>query len=412
MYDGDSILNSIEIPVIGRYFYDFIGDDINYVKVSYNDEIIYERDVEEELQRESSQFFFKEEKTDTFDVNFNFMHGPFIEIISDSDREFNVQFIDNEASEIVHEQDIRSNCWVKANREYYTDWHIKIESDNVKPITIKQNLDKKNVMISFESSSLGDTLAWIPYVEEFRKKHNCNIVASTFWNKILDYPNLIFIEPGEMYPNIYTRYEIGAFDSLFKNVNHWMDTPLQKIASDILGLDYMEIRPKVKISPNTNYKVNKYIAISEHSTALCKYWNYKGGWKNIVDYINSTGFTPMVISKEKTALENVENRTGRSIFDTMENIKECRLVITLSNGLAWLAWAIGIPVIMISGCTEEWNEFTCDRIINKNVCHGCLNNSKNTFDKGNWLWCPENKNFQCTKEIHPNDVIKMIEKYK
>jgi hypothetical protein len=53
------------------------------------------------------------------------------------------------------------------------------------------------VFISFESSS-GDTIAWLPYVLEFKIKHNCEVVLSTFWNKLFEesYPQITFIQPG------------------------------------------------------------------------------------------------------------------------------------------------------------------------------------------------------------------------
>jgi hypothetical protein len=67
----------------------------------------------------------------------------------------------------------------------------------------------------------------------------------------------------------------------------------------------------------------------------------------------------------------------------------------------------------------EKNEFfTPFRIINKNVCHGCWNNPKYTFDKGDWNWCPKLKNtdrqFECSKSITSDVVIgniKNIMKY-
>ena len=45
-----------------------------------------------------------------------------------------------------------------------------------------------------QSKSLGDTLSWSPYVEEFRKKHECKLFVTTFWNNLFNqsYKNLIF----------------------------------------------------------------------------------------------------------------------------------------------------------------------------------------------------------------------------
>ncbi len=46
----------------------------------------------------------------------------------------------------------------------------------------------------------------------------------------------------------------------------------------------------------------------------------------------------------------------------------------LSSGLSWLAWAAGIPVVMISGFTHPTNEFaTPYRVINYHACNGCWN---------------------------------------
>ena len=45
-------------------------------------------------------------------------------------------------------------------------------------------LDLKNkiVKISFDTKSIGDTLAYLPQVLEFQKKHKCAVVVSTFYN--------------------------------------------------------------------------------------------------------------------------------------------------------------------------------------------------------------------------------------
>jgi hypothetical protein len=54
------------------------------------------------------------------------------------------------------------------------------------------------VFIAFDSSSLGDTIAWMPYVLEFKKKHECDVVVSTHKNFLFEkvYPELEFVNPG------------------------------------------------------------------------------------------------------------------------------------------------------------------------------------------------------------------------
>lgn len=411
--DSNKKIERYDVEIKGNYFYDVLNKNIKRLEVFYEDEIVFDGIVENEVRRSSSQFFFKnKDKKDNRDLRFNFSRGPLVEI-KGPNNDFNVNFIDDITSEIIHSGTIGTNQWIKCNREYYTDWRIEIKPSNENPIFFRQNLKNENVLISFESKSLGDTIAWIPFAEEFRKKHECNVFLSTFWNDLFYYPNINFINPGDTVSGIYARYEVGCFDdNLCKNKYNWCETPLQKIASDILGLEHEEIKPIMKNHGNFNIGDSNFVAISEHSTAKCKYWNYKGGWQIVVEYLRKQGFEPMVVSKEKTKLKNIIDETGNPIEKTIENLRKSRFIITLSNGPAWLAWAYNIPVIMISGCTEEWNEFKCDRLINTDVCHGCLNNNKYRFDRGDWNWCPSGKDFECTKSIHPGDVIKVIKKYK
>ena len=67
---------------------------------------------------------------------------------------------------------------------------------------------------------------------------------------------------------------------------------------------------------------------------------------------------------------------------------------------------------MISGISEEWNDFPNPyRIaINNVVCGiGCFNDKTLPINR-DWNWCGRNKNFICTKEITEQMVIKVIEK--
>ena len=81
--------------------------------------------------------------------------------------------------------------------------------------------------------------------------------------------------------------------------------------------------------------------------------------------------------------------------------------------MSWLSWASNTPTVIISGFTDEDLEPVDGviRIINKEVCNSCW--STHEFDAGDWNWCPVNKGtenqFECSKTISGNDVIKKIE---
>lgn len=113
----------------------------------------------------------------------------------------------------------------------------------------KEPVDK--YLINFDSKSLGDTIAWMPYAEEFRKKHNCKVILSTFWNHLFEkeYPEIEFIGQGKVVYNIKEQYNIGWYFpwESSRNPNDFRTIPLQQTASDILGLEYKEIKPKITI---------------------------------------------------------------------------------------------------------------------------------------------------------------------
>jgi len=99
--------------------------------------------------------------------------------------------------------------------------------------------------------------------------------------------------------------------------------------------------------------------------------------------------------------QNCIDKTGDLPLEhRINDLFHCEFFIGLSSGLAWLAWACGKPVVMISGFTDVFNEFINSyRVINKNVCNSCWNDSSLKFDVKNWLWCPRNKDFECSKQI-------------
>jgi hypothetical protein len=115
----------------------------------------------------------------------HFVKEPFLEIKGTGDKDYNIKFFDEEG--VCHyENTIKPNHWVKLSRNYYTKWRTTVTRDNV--IIYDNTLDftNKRVYIAFDSKSLGDSIAWIPYVMEFKKKHNCKVIVSTFWNHLFE----------------------------------------------------------------------------------------------------------------------------------------------------------------------------------------------------------------------------------
>ena len=357
----------------------------------------------------------------TKQLNFktHFIDNPFCEILGNDTSDYEINFLDSFTNDIIHTHTVKPNHWVRANRRYFTPYEIQVidkETDTV-AYEHKYNAKGKRVYIHLDSKSLGDTLGWFPYVEEFRKKHNCEVICSTFWNKFFNstYPNIEFIEPGTTVHNLYAKYTIGCWDGdRDKQPNEWRTIPQQRIATDILGLDYKEIKPKLKLGYDRPIDT-KYVCISPHSTAGAKYWNYEGGWQEVIDYLNSIGYKVVLISKEPSVLENVIDDSGdKPIERRMQYLEHCDFYMGIGSGLSWLAWACNAKTLMISGFSKEWCEFKpTERLINEDVCNGCWNKPEmGNFERGNWNWCPKfegtEQQWECTKTITPQEVIEAI----
>jgi len=362
--------------------------------------------------------------TKSYKINNHFVVNPFIEITGEDDSNFEITFFD-EHENIIYNNNIKINSWVKVNRQYYTKWKTEIKENGNVIYSNVLNLENKRVYISFGSKSLGDTLAWIPYCEEFRKKHNCELIVSTFMNSLFknEYPNIEFVEPGETVYNIIAQYQLGWYyneNGEFDFNKHPFDfkrQPLQKTATDILGLEYKEIRPKLKL-PNVSKK--KKIGIGFHSTAQAKYWNNPDGWQSVIDHLDALGYECMIYSKEGDGYMNNFYPKGVTLFkggnlqEVINDLVSCEFFIGLGSGLSWLAWACKLPVILISGFSEKFAETKLDtyRVINEDVCHGCFNNDR--LNAGDWNWCPLHKGtdrqFECSKKITSDMVIKEINK--
>ena len=339
-----------------------------------------------------------------------FINQPFLEIKGESDSEFNIMLFDEE--NYCHYQNfVKSNHWIKLNREYFTRWRTKIFENG--DLIYDKTLDYTGlrVFINFDSKSLGDNIAWLPYVEKFKEVHQCDVTVCTYWNKLFKdvYPNLEFVEPGSIVHGIFGQYNLGWFYDLNKEPTLPNTIPLQKAATNILGLPFEEIRPRISFVPKDNPYDTKYITIATNSTAGCKFWT-REGWQELINHLTSIGYKVINVSKEDNAFDNCEKIIDTSIENTMNVIYHSDFFIGLSSGLSWLSWALGKHVVMISNFTEKDHEFTsnCTRITNPNVCNSCWNNADFKFDRGDWNWCPLHKGTSRQFECHTSITSKMV----
>lgn len=341
------------------------------------------------------------------------VNGPFIEIKSHAKSWFQLVW-KNGIGEVVYENTITNNSWAKLNRQYYEKWSLEVYEHGKKIYESTLDLKGKRVLISIDSKSLGDNIAWAPYALEFQKKHECKVILSSFWNKILDIPKIEMVEPGTTVHNIAAQYNIGWFYDSNKEPELPNTIPLQQAATNILGLEYEEIKPKLKWrASNVNGFLKKTVTIATNSTAGCKFWT-KEGWQGVINYLHEKGYKVINVSLEENPFDNCEQIISPNIENTMHYIYTSDFFIGLGSGVSWLAWGLGVKTVMIANFSKGGHEFVsnCIRITNKDVCHGCWNDPDLKFDKGDWDWCPRHKNtprqFECHRGISADDVIKRL----
>ncbi len=358
---------------------------------------------------------------DTNSINVTYFEGPKVEILGDFDAAYLVEFIDGKTNKLVYSQKITNNMWCGPARKYYTDWVIKVNGKVVDTFT----LENKRVLISFESKSIGDTLAWAPYVVDFAKKNKCKVILSTFHNNWFEgvdtYSDIEFIKPGQS-TRCDTIYRIGWFRS---DKNRWdkfdsypyplNSQPLQKTASDILGLDFVERNYGIKFKPKNRPYQNKYIVIAPESTAGCKEWTYDG-WQILSNMLIEEGYEVICLTHKPYHLKGVKCVHGKSLEDSFNILYHAEYMIGLSSGLAWINWSLGKHTVMISGFTAKDHEFQTNitRIQNEHACNSCWANINFIFDSGDWDWCPiwkgTDKQHICAKSISPLTVFNSLPK--
>ena len=292
----------------------------------------------------------------------------------------------------------------------------------------------KTVCIHLLSNSMGDTIASTPYVSEYQKKHDVNVIFN------INDPYIFLL--NECYENIQFvgRNDVIEYDEKI-DIDYVFNKSIQGGYAEQLGFENPPyIRPVVSIPKLLRPIKNKYVSLGVHSTCQIKYWNHPNGlisqgdstnWNELSSILRKRGYTPVTVEKDElyglspfyNGVPSKSNKQiGKSLLDAVNIINHSEFYIGLSSGMSWVAHALGKKVVMISNFTEDWNEFDLSlddyiRITNKSVCHGCWNkvNVEHTFNKNDWYWCPLHKDterqFECHKSITVNDVMEKIENW-
>lgn len=346
-------------------------------------------------------------------VSQHFVDQPFLEIKGQKDSKNLVKFFDGE--QLIYENTIKNNCWVKLNKAYYTKWRTEVWEDGI--LIYENTLDytDRRVYIAINSSALGDTVCWLPQIVKFKEKHKCHVFVSTFKNFLFKdiYPELEFVEPGSVVNNIYGLYKIGWFFNENLEPVSPITIPLQQAASNILGLDWEELPARINFKEKERPIKEKYITICTNSTCQMKFWTIIG-WTELSIYLNQKGYKVVNVSKERNPIPGVYQIEDTEINNTMNYIYHSEFMVGLSSGLSWVAHALGKYVFRIGSFINNDHEFTLkgEQISNREVCNGCWHTDR--LNAANWYHCPRlhdtSRSFECATSITSEMVISKIQK--
>jgi autotransporter strand-loop-strand O-heptosyltransferase len=320
---------------------------------------------------------------------------------------------------------------VRSAKRYYIRFRIEAWQDGEPVFTHEYDARDRDVLIQIYPFTIGDGIGWFPNAVRFQEKHGCRLTCA-MGEKLIPlfrdaYPHINFVPHNAVDTSrFYASYIVGVFFDHLGDVLHPTDfriVGLHRHAAYILGLEPDETPPRVVLADDTRPIAEPYVCIATQSTGQSKYWNNPGGWLEIVRYLKEVGYRVICVDQSTMNGQGMvwnhmpagaENQTGdRPLLERARWIKHADFFIGLSSGLSWLAWAVGTPVVMISGFTHPINEFvTPYRIINYHVCNSCWNDPQLVFDGGDFMRCPRHKDtprqFECTRLITPDHVKSVL----
>jgi autotransporter strand-loop-strand O-heptosyltransferase len=344
---------------------------------------------------------------------------------------------DLDTGNVLFQTELRAGI-VASTKKYYVRFSIEVanrgDAADAQPL-LRHAYDAtgRSVLIQFPVGTLGDTLGWFPYAVKFQRKHGCRLTCAMS-DKIIPllaraYPEIEFVTHETARPErYYATYNVGLFfedEACVHQPCDFRHVGLHRTAGYLLGVDPAEAPPALALDDESRPIAEPYAVIAVQSSSQCKYWNHPTGWREIVAFLKANGYRVICIDQKAThgfgmvwnhLPHGSEDETGdRPLMERARWLKHASLFVGLSSGLAWLAWASGIPTVMISGFTHETNEFSTPyRVINYHACNSCWNDVRVRFNHQDFFWCPRHKDtprqFECTRLITPEQVKAVLER--
>jgi autotransporter strand-loop-strand O-heptosyltransferase len=364
-------------------------------------------------------------------LRFDFNDGCRV-VLPEAQLPWRARITDLDTGNILFETEMKAGR-VNSTKRYFIRFRLEIWQNGESILAHEYSAKDRDVLIQFPVGTLGDPLAWFPYAAKFQEDHGCKLTCAMGKELISllrdGYPQITFVTHDEVKPdNYYATYSMGLFfddkDYVFQPCD-FRHVGLHRTAGYILRVDLTEMPPRIVITDDTPPIAEPYVCIAVQSTTQSKYWNNPAGWRELIAFLKKAGYRVICIDQKPThgtgltwnhIPNGAEDETGdRPLQERARWLKHAKFFVGLSSGLAWLAWAVGTPVVMISGFSHPTNEFeTPYRVINYHACNSCWNDVRVRFDHKDFLWCPRHKDtlrqFECTRLITVDHVKAVLQR--
>ncbi len=343
-----------------------------------------------------------------------------------------VRLRDLDTGNILFETTIAQGS-INSSKRWFVRFGVEVWDGKERVLHHEYDARGRAVLVQLPVGTLGDTMGWFPYAARFAAVHGCRLacaMSALIIPLFRDaYPDITFLTHEEVRAEaFYATYSVGLFFDDTAAV--WQPTDfrlvgLHRTAGYILGVDPAEEPPRLALPDESRPIPEPYVCIGVQSSSGCKNWNNPGGWHGVVGHLRARGFRVICIDQKPahgsglvwTHIPNgAEDMTGdHPLTERARWLRHAAGFVGLSSGLAWLAWAAGTPVLMISGFTHPTNEFaTPFRVHNWHSCNSCWNDPALRFDHKDFLWCPRHagtpRHFECTRLITAEHVLQVLDR--
>ncbi|KML44231.1 glycosyl transferase [Burkholderia cepacia] len=319
---------------------------------------------------------------------------------------------------------------VCSTRKHFVPFLIEIDAGGKCIFKHQFDAHGKRVLIQFESGQLGTALGWFSYAVKFQRQHRCNLTCSMPAPLIAllqsGYPEIEFVTPECVNPECYyATYRIGHFSGAEAGLYQPSAPQLvgqHRSAAYMLGVDPREAAPRIELADDSRPQAGRYVCIAAQSPLRCARWERPGGWRELQRFLTASGYRIICIDSpssdvvdESCALKQAAQYLTRdaSWSERARWLRHSDFFIGVPSDFAWLAWAVGVPVVLISGFTHPVSEFeTPYRIVNYHTCNGCWNDVSAKFDDTDSSSCPRHagtlRQFECARLISCEQIKSMV----